>query len=116
MWDGALQGAALTALMGFPVAAFLALVFRFPGALVGYVSGPHAVLPAIIWVCFWMFSDPFLILLLLGGITGAIVNCRVGDNSRRASKLMALLCLLIVTVAGLIVSVLDKIIGPHWSP
>jgi hypothetical protein len=99
--------------MAVPVAAFLALVFRFPGAFVGYASGPRAVLPAIGSVFVWMLSDPFLVLVLLGAITGAIVACRVGGNSRRASRLTALLCLLIVTVAGLVVSVLDKIVRPR---
>ena len=97
-------------LASFPLAALIALVFRFPIPFNAYLSGPTAMLPASMAVVFYGVMGGFPVQAAMGGV-GAVVGSRfsAGDRQRRAAIIGAV----VAAIPGLVVlAVLDYIIGP----
>lgn len=93
----------------FPLAAIVALVFRFPIPFGSYLSGPRAVVPALFGAAFYGVLGGFVVQALLGGIAGVIASRSGAPDRRRAVLTYAVLAAL---PGVLILSVLDWIIGP----
>ena len=103
----------MAVLGAFPVAALVALVFRFPIPFSGYGSGPEAVLPSLVAVLFYgaLFGG-FLLLAVLGAV-GGLIACFIGKHDgKRTFRLTWAFALLVDLLAMLTLAVLDKIIGP----
>ena len=64
-------GMVITIVLAFPVAGLFALVYRFPVAFVGYVSGARGFGEAMLGVFFWGIIGGFAVLAGLGAIAGA---------------------------------------------
>lgn len=111
MWfrKGAMVGMVATV----PLALLCALLFRFPVPFAGYLSGPEAVIPALIGVFFYgLLFGGFAVQALLGGMGGLLAGHHAGpDPGKRRC-----LCLLYSTIAAipgvLLLAILDRIIGP----
>lgn len=90
----------------------LAYLYRFPIPLAGYQSGISAVPAAVIAVFVYGFAlGGFLVLALIGGVSGWIARRRFPDPGQRQRWLVSL------SVGGtflmmLILANLDHIIGP----
>jgi len=101
-------GAICTIVGAFPVAAFVALVYRFPFPLAGYQSGVAAMLLSPIAVAVYgILLGGFVLLGLLGAVAGAVLGT---DESPAETILPA--ALLIELAAMLLLAVWDKIYGP----
>ena len=104
-----LAGAAIAVAATFPLAALVALVFRFPIPFGSYMSGPSAVVPALFAAAFYGVIGGFLVQAILGGIAGAIASRTGSPNRWRTVGTYAVLAAL---PGVLILSILDWIIGP----
>src|SRR5690606_18388201 len=101
-------GAICTVVGAFPVAAFVALVYRFPFPLAGYQSGIGAMLLSPIAVAVYgILLGGFVLRGLLGAIGGAV---RGSVEWTAETTLPA--ALLIDLAAILLLAVWDKIYGP----
>lgn len=100
---------AICAIVGaFPVAAFVALVYRFPFPLAGYQSGIGAMLLSPIAVAVYgILLGGFVLLGLLGAVAGAVL----GSEESPAETILPA-ALLIDLAAMLLLAVWDKIYGP----
>ena len=104
-----LAGAAIAVAATFPLAALVALVFRFPIPFGSYMSGPSAVVPALFGAAFYGVLGGFPVQAVLGGIAGVLASRTGALNRRRAVLTYAVLAAL---PGVLILSILDWIIGP----
>jgi hypothetical protein len=105
-------GALFAILLAFPLAAFAALVYRFPIPFGGYESGPSALPLVVMAVILYGKLGGFTVLGVLGAIAGVVANRRAPANARRTLWL-TLQFSFIVSLAGVMtLAVLDKIIGP----
>ena len=104
-----LAGAAIAVAATFPLAAIVALVFRFPIPFASYMSGPRAVVPALFGAAFYGVIGGFVVQALLGGIAGVMASRSGAPDRRRAVLTYSVLAAL---PGVLILSVLDWIIGP----
>jgi len=102
-------GAAIAVIATFPLAALVALVFRFPIPFGTYMSGPGAVVPALFAAAFYGVLGGFLVQAVLGGIAGVMASRTAAPDRRRAVLIYSVLAAL---PGVLILSVLDWIIGP----
>ena len=102
-------GAATAVIATFPLAALVALVFRFPIPFGSYMSGPSAVVPALFAAGFYGMLGGFVVQALLGGIAGVLASRTGAPDRRRAVLTYAVLAAL---PGVLILSILDWIIGP----
>lgn len=101
-------GAICTIVGAFPVAAFVALVYRFPFPFAGYQSGVAAMLLSPIAVAVYgILLGGFVLLGLAGAIAGAVLG---SEESPMETILPA--ALLIDLAAMLLLAVWDKIYGP----
>lgn len=112
MYKGTLLGALLAVVIAFPVAAILALVYRFPVPFAGYMSGVSAIGYAMGGVVFYGLIGGFPLLAILGGLTGSIVSNAAARESKLPWKWIMLLCVLIDLAVLFVLAILDKIIGP----
>lgn len=110
---GLVSGATWAIASAFPISGFLALVFRFPVPMAGYLSGVDAVVPAMIAVLIYgVLLGGFL---LLGG-TGATIgyfaeNWKIA-NPKRGRWVVAVTCMSFTLIYLMILATLDKWIGP----
>jgi hypothetical protein len=104
----------LWALLGvFPVAALVALCFRFPIPFAGYESGPSAMLRSLLAVLFYgVVVGGFPVIAALGAASGAVAHRLAGPDVRKRRWLTVGLTLGADFVAVMALAVLDKIIGP----
>ena len=109
----ALMGATWSIVSAFPIAGFIALVFRFPVPFAGYVSGIEAVIPAMLAVIFYGIVMQGLILVgVLGAISGVVTAKLMGPAAQHQRRAVRLVSLAITTFCLFILAILDKIIGP----
>lgn len=109
----ALSGAFWTILLAFPIAALLALLFRFPVPFVGYMSGPSAVVPSMFTLLFYGLPlGGFVWLGLLGAIAGLWIPDSTREHRRKAFWSVRLWGTGVSATNMIALSVLDKIIGP----
>lgn len=102
-------GAILTVLGTFPVAAVVALLFRFPVPFSGYQSGFEAMLISPLAVAVYgIFTGGFVVLALIGALLGWMLN-RLGESD---SGTILNAALAVDTAVILLLSVWDKIYGP----
>ena len=104
-----LAGAAIAVAATFPLAALAALVFRFPIPFGSYMSGIGAVIPALFAAAFYGVLGGFVVQALLGGIAGVMASRSGAPDRRRAVLTYSVLAAL---PGVLVLSVLDRIIGP----
>ena len=110
MWI--IRGAIVGVVATFPLVALCALLFRFPVPFGGYLSGPGAVVPALMGLLFYgVFLGGFLVQALLGGIGGFLAG-RFGSPGRPRGPLCIVLASIAASPGVLLLAVLDKIIGP----
>jgi hypothetical protein len=104
---------AVAGMLGSPVlAAFTALVFRFPVPFYAYVSGPKGIVPAFLGSLFYGTLGGFVVEAVLGGL-GGIAGARRGwPVEKRMNKLCLIWSLAGAEVGVLTLAVLDWIIGP----
>ena len=107
-----LAGAAMAVAVTFPLAALVALVFRFPIPFGSYMSGIAAVVPALFAVAFYGIIGGFMVQALLGGLTGGLAASAAIADRRRAWRLCATSATLAALPGVLILSILDWLIGP----
>jgi uncharacterized membrane protein YfcA len=105
---------ALFAIIGaFPVAALVALVYRFPIPSVGYSSGFDAIVPSLYAVFLYGIVLGGFVVLAVGGAIGGVIAYSV---QRPKEKSVGRLCLgfalVVDVVAVLVMAILDKLIGP----
>lgn len=105
-------GIAWAVLGAFPVAALVALCYRFPIPFSGYESGPMAVPRSLFAVVFYGLIGGFVVLVALGAAAGTAAHLLAGPDARRERQLTLTLALAGDFVAMMTLAVLDKIIGP----
>jgi hypothetical protein len=106
-----LAGATVAIAASFPLAALVALVFRFPIPFGSYMSGPDAVVPALFAAGFYLFLGGFAVQAALGAVAGGLAaRTATPENPRPWQR-----CLAFATIAALpgvlTLAVLDWIIG-----
>ena len=104
-----LAGAAIAVAATFPLAALVALVFRFPIPFGTYMTGPGAVVPALMAAGFYGVLGGFPVQAILGGIAGVMASRTAAPDRRRAVLTYSVLAAL---PGVLILSTLDWVIGP----
>lgn len=105
-------GALATIVLAFPMAALMALVYRFPVPFGGYVSGPTAVPLALMGVVFYGALGGFFVLGGLGCAAGIAAHRMGRTNDKRVVTLALELSLLIAFAVIFTLAILDKLIGP----
>lgn len=105
-------GCLLAVLGAFPVAALVALVFRFPIPFTGYCSGLEAVLPSLVAVLIYGCIGGFPLLAVLGGVGGLAAFLIGRPDGKKTFRLTLAFAVLVDFLATLTLAVLDKIIGP----
>jgi hypothetical protein len=107
-----IQGAFVAVAGSFPLAAVIALVFRFPVPFAGYQSGPKAMIAAIFAVLFYGLLGGVLVQAFLGGLSGGIAYKLAAHDAGKAHR-FSIACGLASALPGLLLlAVLDWIIGP----
>lgn len=107
-----LAGAAIAVGATFPLAALVALVFRFPIPFGSYMSGIGAVIPALFAAAFYGMIGGFMVQALLGGLTGGLAaSAAIGDR-RRAWRRCVTFATFSALPGVLVLSILDWLIGP----
>lgn len=110
--SAALTGALWAIALSFPIAGFMALVFRFPVPIAGMVSGPRGIIPAMIAVAVYgVFLGGFAVIAVTGALAGILLRAFAAD-----SKHFQLLYIAASAVAALVplfvLATLDWYIGP----
>ncbi|MGI9472740.1 MAG: hypothetical protein ACR2NZ_14475 [Rubripirellula sp.] len=112
-WRLAVTGSLWAMFLAFPVAAFIALVFRFPIPFVGYRSGVDAVVPALFATLFYGLVFGGLVWLgLFGAVAGLFVPSKLLVERRLALWVARIWALGVAILNLSLLSVLDMIIGP----
>jgi hypothetical protein len=109
----AVVGMLLAVLAVFPLAALVALCYRFPIPLSGYESGPNAALRSVAAVIFYGFVGGFIVVALLGAASGASAHRLAGSDNTKKLWLTLALVLVGDLLAVMLLAVLDKFIG-NW--
>jgi hypothetical protein len=104
-------GVLITILGAFPVAALVALFFRFPVPFDGYRSGISAVVPAIGAVLFYGIVGGFVVLAVLGAIAGAGAHSISSEYKKPVTPILVGFALIADLSVTLVLAMLDKIIG-----
>ena len=106
-------GALYAVLGAFPVAALLALVYRFPMPMVGYSSGIVAMMLSPIAVILYGIFGGFLILAVLGAAVGWMAHVRHNRRSYQNKHREILIAVAVIDCAAMtLLAVWDKIYGP----
>jgi len=111
MWfaKGAIVGVVAT----LPLVALCALVFRFPVPFAGYLTGPSAIVPAMMGLLFYgVFFGGFVVQALLGGVGGLLAENIGAPNNGKIAKFCLVFSSIGASVGVVALAVLDKIIGP----
>lgn len=116
------KGALFALASSLLIALLFAYVFRIPIPMVGYI-GPFGIVSSysisvvevlisvlLAWVFYGAFGG-FIILPLLGAVTGAIVG-RIYAESESKNKIILLCSFLMGAIPVFILSILDYLIGP----
>lgn len=107
------RGAAYCCLLAPAFAAIVGTVYRFPIPFrEEYGSGASILFAALFAAIFYEFLGGGAILAILGGVAGLIAGRIAGEDHRRARLLTAILAAVPALAAVIVLSVLDKIIGP----
>jgi hypothetical protein len=107
------KGALIGVVGTLPLVALTGLVFRFPVPMVGYVSGPGAVFPAVIGALFYGVAlGGFVVQAVLGGVGGVTGSRRGWPDPKRMWKLCTGYSLLAAEGGVVFLAVLDWVIGP----
>ena len=107
-----LAGAAIAVGATFPIAALVALVFRFPIPFGSYMSGIGAVIPALFAAAFYGIIGGFMVQALLGGLGGGLAAAATVVDRRRAWRRCVTFATLAAFPGVLLLSILDWLIGP----
>jgi hypothetical protein len=113
MWRSILTGIVWALLGAFPLAALVALCYRFPIPFSGYESGLMAVPLSLLAVAFYELFGGFVVLAALGAAAGIAANLLANGDARRERWLTLTFALAGDLVAVILLAVLDKIIG-NW--
>jgi hypothetical protein len=106
-------GALVGVVGSLPLAALSALVFRFPVPFAGYMSGPGAVVPALMGTLFYGIAlGGFVVQALLGGLGGLAGARRGWPDHKRMRRLCVTFSLVGSGIGIATLAVLDWIIGP----
>ncbi len=107
------RGAISAVIASFPFAAVLVTVYRFPIPFVGYVTGFQEIGPTMFAVLFYGICPPcvFLLLGLLGGFSGWIVNF-LGVPEKIRNPMCVLLGCIVAFLGMGVLAILDLVIGP----
>ncbi len=106
-------GAFYTVLGSFPIAAFVALVFRFPFPFAEYDGGVDAMIASPLAVIFYGIIGGFPLLAMLGAIAGGVARLRhKAANTRHKHRELLIVAVVINFVAVMLLAVWDKIYGP----
>ena len=106
-------GAVCAVLAAFPVAALLALTFRFPVPFNGIDGGLDHVLPSLFAVLFYGIAmGGFPVLAVLGAVGGVTAHHLRKPEGRQVFLLTAWLSLATSSAALFLLATLDWIIGP----
>jgi hypothetical protein len=105
-------GAGIAVAASFPLAALVALVFRFPIPLGTYMSGVAAVIPALFAAAVYGIIGGFTVQAILGGIAGGLAASAAVSDRKRAWRRCAAFASLAALPGVLLLSILDWIIGP----
>lgn len=109
-----LTGAVWSVFSAFPIAAIIALLFRFPVPLVGYLSGPQAIAPAMMAVLVYgILYGGFILVGFLGAVAGAVIAGSTMVSPEKRGFAVRIASASITTCVLLILAILDKIIG-RW--
>lgn len=106
------QGIFTTLIGAFPIAAMVALCYRFPIPLAGYQSGPTAMLMSVLAVFIYGIIGGFVVLVVWGALSGATAYLTCGDNAKLRQILIIGLALAGDFAGVMTLAMLDKIIGP----
>ena len=110
-WRWMVGGALWSIGLSFPIAALMALVYRFPIPFAGYKSGVDAVILSLKAVVFYGLIGGFVVLGIAGAIGGLVIGLLPGTRSNKNMLLFG--CSAAFTTCGLfLLAILDKIIGP----
>ena len=110
-WRWMVGGALWSIGLSFPIAASMALVYRFPIPFAGYKSGDDAVIPALMAVVFYGLIGGFVALGIAAAIGGLVIGLLPG--TRRSKHILLFGCSAAFTTCGLyVLAILDTIIGP----
>jgi hypothetical protein len=108
----AILGGVSAILGSFPVAALVALVYRFPIPFAGMGSGPRAILPSLFAVLFYGILGGFLFVGILGVLVGLLAYRLGRPDIRRIVYVTLGLAVGVDFLATFTLAILDKIIGP----
>lgn len=109
----AAAGAVYAVIGVFPVAALVALVFRFPIPFAGYKSGFDAMTMTPMAVLLYGLVGGFCLLAALGAIAGLIVHSGSKAGSERCNHGEIVIYAAMIDIAAvMLLSVWDKIYGP----
>jgi hypothetical protein len=111
MWFG--KGAVVGVVATLPLTVLCALVFRFPVPFAGYLSGPTAIVPALMSLVFYgVLFGGFVVQAVLGGVGGVLAEYVGAPNKGRVARLCIVFSSIGASVGVVTLAVLDKIIGP----
>ena len=109
-WSVPLLGALWSVVSAFPIAGMIALLFRFPVPLSGYMSGASAVIPAMIGVAVYgILLGGFVLVAALGALGATLATKLLPQHSKRWT--IGIVSVAITTGFLLVLSVLDWLIG-----
>ncbi len=107
-----LGGAGASVGLVFPLAALCVGLFRFPVPFVGYASGWGSVPEVLYAVRFYGVLGGFPLLLVAGGIAGAVAVWLAGHDRAKVWRWTFGLAGGCALTAVLILATLDYVIGP----
>src|SRR4051794_13969843 len=107
-----LSGSAWTVGGIFPVAALVALVYRFPIPFAGYQRGPAAAMRSLLAVALYGATGGFIALAALGAVAGAVAFRLTGGDQTQLRRATIAAALAIDLAAALLLATLDRVVGP----
>ncbi|MGE5519003.1 MAG: hypothetical protein ACM3VS_03675 [Candidatus Dadabacteria bacterium] len=112
MKNPALKTIFWTWLLCFPLAAIVAFVYRFPIPFSEYESGISAVPKALGAVIFYTIMGGFIVIPILGWVAYLLGNQMGNADDKEQRKWQFIFSLVFALSSIILMSVLDKIIGP----
>lgn len=113
IWRTSLAGALWSVVAVFPIAALMALLFRFPVPFAGIRSGPAAIVPAMFAVLFYGVFMGGLILVAIGGLVAGACASLIGGSNLNRRRIQRCLSILVAFVLVFLLATLDWYIG-NW--
>jgi hypothetical protein len=103
-----------TLFLAIPMAGLIALVYRFPVPLSGYVSGFVGMFLAMLGAIFYFLMGGFLVLPLLGALAGWSAHNIAAKRQADPQKLIVAFSAVAAFCAAFPLAILDKILGHAW--